>query len=244
MAGLPAQLNFYDLLLAVSTPVVTTGSIMPGAERAFGCLSNLPKSSVFLALTDAGPLIVIVITLCAFVLIYASGQAFLLLVDLVRRRMWRWKVVRAVDPFRKIHDNFKGRTEFDEIIEHLSPGIARSSPRTKIWAAAGFLQQFGNYAFADRFNVFSIYCFALSCGLAIGGIFNLVVAVAWWWWWGLAWSAGLCIAAVLFFFRSMEFAGFFSLTVMTAFLAHGRVGRLRAAADTPSSNPKDGVLGT
>ena len=84
--------------------------------------------------------------------------------------------------------------------------------------AAGYVQQRGDYSFADRFNALSIYFFSMTIICAGAAIFHGIFAVVFDSRPLMFWFILFAVLALLAWKRWREFARFFAKTVMTAFV--------------------------
>ncbi|MFT5424113.1 MAG: hypothetical protein ACI89L_001905 [Phycisphaerales bacterium] len=226
MASLPAQLNFYDLALVLSPPIVLTALSMPFLERAFGCWSSIQDPKSYEWLEGIPGAAVAVGLLAVFVLLYWIGQLLLAIMD-----FWRYKLTRKVykikfvkhqlkktDPFTDRYESHKSKEEYEKRL--LSLGVVLGSARSNIWAGAGFVQQRGQYASADRFNTLAIYSFCMSTLAVIALALNSAwLAIFGFDWYLLAWSVGLLSFAIIWYWRAMFFHKAFTANVMGSVIA-------------------------
>ncbi len=226
MSGLPSQLTFLDLALVLSPPIVLVSELLPALENCFGCISELPKETLFKTIEDMGTVASVLISIGLLVLAYAIGHVLLGLTDLVRMRFTRkifeskyakW-LVGQTDPFAERYTTLHARPAFDRKLRALN-GMRSEKPRTCVWDAAGFVQQHGNYMFADRFNTMAIYSFSISTVSFVVSIVSFASLLYSYSNFVLGWSAVLLLLSMQMYRRALQFHGYFTVTVMTAFVA-------------------------
>jgi len=216
MSGIPGQLNFYDVLLALSPPVLLVSALLPSINRMFNIIAKVKESHIYQFINDASPVLQVTFVFASAVVIYAIGHGWMAVTDMCRRHLPSRSFMFG-DPFSTEFDRIQASEKIDKALAELGYEISSMSARDKAWMSAAYLQQHGNYNQSDRFNTLSIYCFSVGSVLALCAVANLIcgaVVNEWIWIVGALISS---FASWLFIRRSLQFSRFFSRSAFSGF---------------------------
>ena len=238
--SVPGQLNFSDLALGFAPPLVLCASLSPLLEQAFGCLSHLEDSHIFNLLQDMQPVPAIGLLAAITVIMYVAGQILLTISDLLRYRSipvlcsrgrfrgpLGWLFFWLPDlhgPYLKYIESCPGPVldNFYENLKKINPGLVseKVKPRTKVWAAAGFLQQHGNFSVAERFNTLAIFMFSIGLWIFLAGVATVLFQVYFRDATHLIAGLALCLLGLPAIYRHSNLYRFFASTVVSGFNSH------------------------